>query len=149
MLIEASGSITPARKIQYFRTLFCGEASCEFGAPLLQIGNTTNTNLNHIIFWLGTYFFPVNYFSKKKRVVCFGMSNPHELISSFYAARMIKLNEYLAVFPGSDMNQKIVLTELIDILLHNMPNDWVKWYLLQGFYFESLSFLIKLTCLNL
>ena len=61
----------------------------------------TTTHLNPIILGLGTYFPPVNAFSKQKHAMCRGMRKPHKLKARRYAARMIVINEHLAAFPGA------------------------------------------------
>ena len=53
-----------------------------------------------------------------------GMKKPRALTVRRYAARLINLNEYLASFPGDNLNDKIGVTELNDILLNSMPNSW-------------------------
>ena len=56
-----------------------------------------------------------------------------------YAAHMIKLNEYLDIFAGSQEIEKIGETELNEILLHCMPNFWIIQMYVQGFYFETVT----------
>ena len=41
-----------------------------------------------------------------------------------YTARLIDLNEYLALFPGDTLSEKIGVTELNKFLLNIMPNTW-------------------------
>ena len=55
--------------------------------------------------------------------------------SRSYSARLIKLNEYLASFPGDTLTDKIDETELHEILLNRMPNSWSKQAYVQGFYY--------------
>ena len=52
------------------------------------------------------------------------MNNPHGLKVRRYASRMIGLVEYLAVFPGANISDKICVTELNEIMLNDMPNSW-------------------------
>ena len=56
------------------------------------------------------------------------------------AVRLINLNEYLASSPGKNLDDKIDLTELNEILLNSMPNIWSKQAYVQGFYFRSILF---------
>ena len=51
---------------------------------------------------------------------------------------MIELNEYLAIFPASDINRKIVEMELCGILLHIMTNSWITQAFVQGFDFDRV-----------
>ena len=62
--INDIGATTAADKIQYLHTLLSGESLHEFETLLGQTGCTTKRNLNHIIFGLGTYLFPINVLSK-------------------------------------------------------------------------------------
>ena len=43
-------------------------------------------------------FFPINSFSKKKRVMQHETKNMYGLKGSHYEAHMIKINEYLVIF---------------------------------------------------
>ena len=51
------------------------------------------SHLNRVILGLGTYLFPVNALSKKKRMMRHGMSKPHKLKVRYYTARLIDLND--------------------------------------------------------
>ena len=53
---------------------------------------------------------------------------------------MVKLNEYLTIFTGSDMDNKSFESELNEILLHNTPNGWDKKDFIQGFDSETAAF---------
>ena len=50
------------------------------------------------------------------------------------------MNEYLASFLGTNLDGKIGITELNDILLNSMPNRWSKQDYVQGFYCKYISF---------
>ena len=56
-----------------------------------------------------------------------------------YEAHLIHLNYYLASFLGSNLSDKICLTELI-FLFKIMPNIWYKQACVQGFDCKSISF---------
>ena len=48
---------------------------------------------------------------------------------------MIETNEYLAMFTGSNSNNKIGETYIYEILLHSMSKVWVKQDFLPVFVF--------------
>ena len=50
-----------------------------------------------------------------------------------YATRLIYLNGYLEYFTGATMADKIIVTELNEILLNSMPNRWSKQACVKGF----------------
>ena len=56
------------------------------------------------------YLFSINTLSKQKLSIHHGVSKPHKLMLRRYAAHMVKLNEHLAVFPGSNTDNKNVET---------------------------------------
>ena len=56
------------------------------------------------------------------------------------AARLIDLNKYLASFPRSTMSDKMVVTEINEILLNSMPNSWSKQMYVQGFDCKYIYF---------
>ena len=78
--------------------------------------------------------------SKKNHTKHLLMRNPSELRSRHYAAHMIKLNEYLAIFPGSNPTKRTVKTDRNYILLHSMPNGRIIQMFLHGFGFEMMPF---------
>ena len=53
---------------------------------------------------------------------------------------MIEFNEYLAIFTGSDIDDKICEEKLNEIILHNTPNKWDRQDFMQGFDFETMTF---------
>ena len=69
-----------------------------------------------------------------------GMKNPRALIIRCYAPLIIDINEYLASFPGVNLNDKIGVTELNEILLKIMINSWFRQAYEQGFDCESINF---------
>ena len=54
------------------------------------------------------------------------MRKPSGLKLRRYVARLIDLNEYLALFPGDALSEKIGVTELNIIMMKGMPNIWSK-----------------------
>ena len=76
-----------------------------------------------------------------------GMSKPRGLKVRRYTARLIKPNDYLDVFPGANISDRIFLTELNEILLNGMPNSWIKQAYVQVFDCESITFKNMLICL--
>ena len=62
---------------------------------------------------------------KKNRVMICGMRKPRGLKVRFYAACLIDLNDYLDLFHGENLTDKIGMTELNEILLNSMPNSWI------------------------
>ena len=55
-----------------------------------------------------------------------GVSNPSESELICYADHMIYINEYLCLFPVSNVSDKIDETELNEMSLNSMPNVWSK-----------------------
>ena len=68
------------------------------------------------------------------------MKKPRALTVRSYAAHLIYLNEYLAPFPGENLNDKIGVTKLNEILLNSMPNSWSIQVFEQGFDCEYITF---------
>ena len=89
--------------------------------------------LNQVILGLGTYFPPVNAFSKQKRAMLHGTRNTCELKVRRYADHIIYLNEYLDAFPVSKASDKIGDMDLNKILLNSMPNGRSNQAHVQGF----------------
>ena len=69
-----------------------------------------------------------------------GMRNPHGLKVRRYAARLIDLNEYLALLPWEKLTYKIGVTELIEFFLNSMPNSWIRQAYVQGFDCKAITF---------
>ena len=65
MTLEALEILSTNSKIQYLRTLLCGETMHEFDNLCYKVGSTTTTYLNQLILGLGLYSPPVNALSKK------------------------------------------------------------------------------------
>ena len=66
------------------------------------------------------------------------MKKPRSLKVRCYTARLIDLNEYLALFPGATMSDNMGITELNKILSNSMSNSWSKKAYLQGFDCETI-----------
>ena len=58
--------------------------------------------------------------------MCRGMRKPPGLKVRLYAARLIYLNNYLAVLPGAKISENNCGTDLNEILLKSMPKTWSK-----------------------
>ena len=93
-------TLTAGAKFQYKGTLVRVKGSCDFENICDHIGKTT-MHLNQILLCLGTYLYPINYFSKQKWVMRCGTRKPRELKVRRYLAHMVKLNEYLDIFTSS------------------------------------------------
>ena len=61
-----------------------------------------------------------------------------------FAARLTEINNFLPIFLGSDVTKDMTHEELNDIILHAVPNSWVKKSYLQGWDFEMKTY--KETC---
>ena len=70
------------------------------------------------------------------------MKKPRSLKMRCYAARLIYLNEYLASFPGTNISNKIGITELNEIILDSMPSSCSNKAYVQVFEYESILFKI-------
>ena len=57
-----------------------------------------------------------------------------------YTDYLVWLNEYLGMFPGGELTDKIGMTELDEILLNSIPNSWRKQAYVQGFDYEYITF---------
>ena len=68
------------------------------------------------------------------------MKKPRCLKVRKYADRLIDINEYLALFPGSKLTDKIGMTGLNEILLNSMSNSWSNQAYVQLFDCKSISF---------
>ena len=77
--------------------------------------------------------------SKKKHKMRHGVGKPRGLKLSCYTARLIDHNKYLALFPGTNLTDKIGVTELDEILLNSMPNSWLNQVYVQVFDCEYIT----------
>ena len=63
-------------------------------------------------------------------------------------ARLIELNEYLALFHGAALSDKFGVTDLNKSLLNSMPNSWSKQAYVQGFdrdfFFKAVNIFEKM-----
>ena len=69
MTLGDSGSLAANAKIQYLRTLLRGESVHILDNVFVTVGSATTKKLNRNILGLGTYFFPINVVSEKKRAM--------------------------------------------------------------------------------
>ena len=53
---------------------------------------------------------------------------------------MVELNEYLDIFTGSDIDNKICEGEPNEILMNNTPNGWDNQDFMQGFDSETATY---------
>ena len=104
--IKAPLTLTAGANIQYICTILCGEALHQIDTLYTEVESATSEHLKYIILGLGTHFYPVNTLSKQKHTICCGMRKPHSLKVRRYAAHMIDLNNYLAVFPREKASVK-------------------------------------------
>ena len=73
MTLDSSGAFTARANIQNLRTLLHVEASRQLGTFSVEVGSTTTTHLKRIILGFGTYFPPINAFSKQNCAMRHGM----------------------------------------------------------------------------
>ena len=66
-------------KVQYLRTLFCGEALRQFDLLSADVEGINPLTVETIILGLAPYYFPVNVILKKKCVMRRRMRKPHGL----------------------------------------------------------------------
>ena len=99
-----------------------------------EVESSIPVNLAYIILGFGTYFFPVNVLSKQKHDMHHRMRDPLGLKVIHYAAHLVDLNDYLAMFHGENISDKNCVTELNENLLNGMPNSCIKQLYLQVFY---------------
>ena len=69
---------------------------------------------------LGTFF--INAPSKENRAIRCGMRKMHNINIINYSCRLTKINYYMAMFPCSDVTNKICEAYIKSILLHSIPN---------------------------
>ena len=64
------------------------------------------------------------------------MHKPREMSFKRFAARLTEINNFLPVFPVSDLTKKMPTKELNYILLQAVPNGWARQFYFQGWDFE-------------
>ena len=79
-----------------------------------------------MILVLGTYFFPVNVLSKQKCKMRRVIRKLHGSKVRRYVAHLVDIHEYLVVFPGTNISNKVCVMELNEKVLNSMPNIWSK-----------------------
>ena len=108
------------------------------------MGNTTNGHLKLIKEGLLSYLPPLNALKKQKSAMRRAMRKPRDLLFKIFAARLIELNNYLPISPGSSAAKNMDSEELNKILLHVVPYLWAKQSYIQVWDFEGRSY--KETC---
>ena len=99
-----------------------GQALKEFDKIQSQHGGVTNNHLNIIQEGLLEYFFSINSLSKQKHAMRRAMRTPQSMTFKHFAARLMEMNNFLPLFPGSDASEKMEMEELNKILLHAVPD---------------------------
>ena len=64
------------------------------------------------------------------------MMNLRNVSVKKFDTRLMDINEYLPIFPGSDNMMKMADEEMNEILLHTVPIVWMKQAYLKEFGFE-------------
>ena len=72
---------------------------------------------------LGTYFYPVNTLSNKKRAMRCRTRKPRSLKVRSYAVILLTLTSTWIFFPGAKISDIIFVTEINGILLNSMPKQ--------------------------
>ena len=79
MTLTVSGTLEMAAKVKYLRMIVCEEEIYQFDLLSDDVESTNPLMVEAIILGFGAYFFPVNFLSKKKRVMRRGMRKPRGL----------------------------------------------------------------------
>ena len=72
------------------------------------------------------------------------MRKNRDLLFKRFATRLTELNNYLPFFPGLSAAKVMDSKEPKEIILHAVPNSWVKQTYIQGWDFERIPY--KETC---
>ena len=91
MTLEASIMLEKSGYIQYLHTLVRGESVCQFDTLSAYVEIKTPLTVEGIILRFGTYFFPFNVISKKKRVMRCGIRKLRRLKVRRYRDFLLKL----------------------------------------------------------
>ena len=78
----------------------------------------------------------MNELSKKKLAMRRKMRKPRDMSFKRSAERLMEIDNFLPLFPGSDPTKKTPPEELNDKFLHAAPNGWERQSYLQGWDFE-------------
>ena len=108
MTLKAPGMLETSAKVQYLCTLVRGEVLCQFETLYDDTESTTPLTVEVIILVLGLYYIPINFLSKKNHTMRLGMRNPRRLKVRRHAVRFIELKEYLDLFPGANLTEKLI-----------------------------------------
>ena len=60
------------------------------------------------------------------------MIKPLNLRRKIFTTRLTKINEYIPLLPGLGLLKKTNIDKFNKIILHVIPNGWVKKYYIQG-----------------
>ena len=99
-----------------------GEHLRDFDELASQNDGMTNAHIKHITKGLLRYFFPISALSKQKHA----MRKPRRISFKHFSTRLMEMNNFLPLFPGLEASKKMSSKELNKILLHAIPNSWVK-----------------------
>ena len=91
--LDELGTLATGTNIQYLCILLHGEAIHQLETLSVEVGSLTIEHLNRIILGFGTYLFPVNVLSKKKRAMHRIMRDPGKLKVRRYYDCIIDLDE--------------------------------------------------------
>ena len=100
----------------------------------------TNNHLQLIQESLLEYFFHINALYRQKRVMRRAIRKPWIMTFKHFVARLTEINNFLLLFPVSDVSNKMEMEEINDILFHAVSNRWAKQAYLQGWYFEMKTY---------
>ena len=92
MTLAASGTMETGAKIKYLCTLVRGEELRQFDSLSSDVQGANPLTLETIVLGLDSYFFPVDFLSKKKRAMRRVMRKPCGLKVGIYADRLIDIN---------------------------------------------------------
>ena len=99
MTLSATGTLEAEAKVQYLCTLPRGEALRQFDSLYSDMKNIeTPLDVDYLLKGLVWYSFPVKSLYKQNRAMRFCMKNPLRLKVRRYAARLIGLNYYMALW---------------------------------------------------
>ena len=116
MTIPASGTLDTSTKVKYLCMIFHVYVLRHFDSLSAGVESTNPLTLEAIVLELGAYFFPVNSLLQKKRTMRHGIRKPFRLKLRRYAARLIDINKYLALFPRWKLTDKIGMRDIKEIL---------------------------------
>ena len=123
--IDRTRTTLAAGKIDYVRTIWCGEALQDIDELASQNTGTKDAHLKFIHEGLLENF-TIHACSKGKRVMRRVISKPSKILFKRFTTRLTKINNYLPLFPGSSDSKNMPPEELNEILLHAVLDGWAK-----------------------